>query len=68
MNDEQREAIQRSNRERNLRCRKCGAMGLLEMDGSKCGGMPGLTYKVCNGCGNARAVTKRQKRERLDVK
>ena len=55
MNDEQREAIQRSNRERNLRCRKCGAM-------------PGLTYKVCNGCGNARAVTKRQKRERLDVK
>jgi Pyruvate/2-oxoacid:ferredoxin oxidoreductase delta subunit len=66
MNDETREAIRKSNRERNLRCRKCGAMGLKELDGSKCDGMPGITYKVCDGCGNCQPITKRPaKREKF---
>ena len=65
MNDDQRDAIRRSNQRRNLTCRKCGAMGLEEVDGSRCEGMPGITYKVCNGCGEARAITKRQGRVKL---
>lgn len=65
MNDDQREAIRRSNRERGLRCRKCGAMGLKVLDGAKVGGMPGINYTVCDGCGDSRAITKRPKRDKL---
>lgn len=65
ISDEQRDAIRRSNRERNLRCRKCGGMSLYDRDGSECGGMPGLTYKVCGSCGTAQPITKRPKREKL---
>jgi hypothetical protein len=66
MDDAQREAIQRSNAERNLRCRKCGALGLKELDGAQVGGLPGLRYNVCDGCGNAQPITKRPRREKLE--
>lgn len=65
MKDEQRDAIRLSNQRRNLCCHRCGAMGLKELDGSKVGGMPGITYKVCDSCGTTRAITKRPGRERL---
>ena len=66
MNDEQRQAIQESNRRRAITCRKCGQSGALEIvDGSKCDGMPGINYKVCGGCGHAQPITKRPRREKL---
>lgn len=65
LSDEHRTAIQKSNRDRNLRCRKCGQMGLTTRDGSKCGGMPGINYQVCGGCGNAQPITKRPRKEKL---
>ena len=52
-------------RMRPITCRKCGTVGLERLDGSKCGGLAGIEYKVCGSCGNAQAITKRQKRERL---
>jgi hypothetical protein len=67
MNDTRREAIQRSNHERNLRCGKCGAMGLTELDDSRIGGMTGLKYKFCNACGWSRAITKRPGKVKLNV-
>jgi ribosomal protein S27AE len=63
MQPEHREAI----REANLRrgnCGKCGATRLDVRDGAEIGGMPGLKYKVCSGCGWTRAITKRQKPEK----
>jgi hypothetical protein len=65
MTQEQRDAIRRSNQTRNLKCRACGQLGLSEQDGSKCGGMPGISYKVCGGCGNAQPITKRPRPEKL---
>lgn len=51
---------------RRIACRKCAAtLGLVEKDGKDCGGMPGITYKVCNNCGHAQPKTKRQRKERL---
>lgn len=67
MDDDQRDAIRRSNQMRNLRCRKCGAVALRERDGAEIGGMPGLKYEECGACGNARAITKRPKREKLNT-
>ena len=65
LSEEGREAIQKSNRERNLRCGKCGAMSLKELDGSQCYGLPGIKYWVCDGCGWSRPITKRVRREKL---
>lgn len=47
------------------KCGQCGSIGLKELDGSKVGGLPGLRYRVCDGCGWTRAITKRPGRERL---
>jgi ribosomal protein L40E len=50
------------------RCRKCAATsGLVTLDGSKCDGMPGVNYRVCNNCGHAKPITARRRREKLDV-
>lgn len=65
MNDDHREAIRKSNQRRSLACGKCGAINLEILDGSKCGGMSGIQYRVCNGCGEARAITKRPGRVKL---
>ena len=42
-------------------CMGCGGMYTTsEVDGAECGGLPGITYKVCGNCGHTRAKTKRQ--------
>lgn len=47
-------------------CIKCGGMYTThEVDGSKCGGIAGITYKVCNSCGYTVAKTKRQRKFKL---
>lgn len=47
-------------------CRKCGnSLGITVEDGSKCGGMPGVKYRVCNSCGHAQPITKPPRKERL---
>lgn len=56
MNSDHRDAIRKSNQTRNLRCGQCGSMGLKIVDGAKVGGMAGLNYKVCDGCGWTRAL------------
>lgn len=63
MDDVQRDALIRRNQTRSITCRKCGAIGQLrERDGSEVGGMPGLRYKECGGCGNSQPITQRGKR------
>ncbi len=59
MSEAHRNAIRRSNAMRGTCCAKCKAPGLETIDGAKIGGMPGLQYRVCNGCGWAKAITKR---------
>jgi hypothetical protein len=60
--DERREAARRQHNA----CPKCGGMYTEEeVDGSKCDGMPGITYKVCGACGNSRPKTKRQRKDVL---
>jgi Pyruvate/2-oxoacid:ferredoxin oxidoreductase delta subunit len=65
MTNEGREAIQKSNRTRNMRCGKCGAIGTEVVDGEKIGGLPGLQYRYCPGCGWSRAMTKRMNRREM---
>ena len=65
MSDYVENPVSKANRERNLKCGKCGALSLVERDGAEIGGLPGLKYKFCGGCGWSRAITKRQKKERL---
>ena len=44
-------------------CKGCGAMySTVLKDGKDCDGLPGITYKVCTGCGRATAKVKRQPR------
>jgi ribosomal protein S12 len=50
------------------RCGNCGSTAIKILDGSKVDGMPGINYKVCDGCGWSRAITRRRGRERLNVK
>lgn len=46
-------------------CTKCGN-AWDQVDGSKVGGFPGITYWFCFSCGNSRAITHRlSKREML---
>ena len=66
LSEEGREAIQNSNRTRGARCGKCGAGNTEVVDGARIGGMPGVQYRYCGGCGWSRAITKRiSKREML---
>jgi len=65
LTDEGREAIQKSNRTRNMRCGNCGATATEIVDGDKIGGLPGLQYRYCAGCGWSRAITKRMSRREM---
>ena len=56
-------AIQRANQTRNLKCGKCGALSLETVDGNVIGGLPGLTYRYCGGCGWSRPVTAGRRRK-----
>lgn len=51
LSDEGRERIREANRYRNLRCGKCHGLGTELVDGSRIGGIPGITYRYCPGCG-----------------
>ena len=62
MDFETREKIREKARRRAYTCTKCGSTQLEEVDGSKCGGLAGITYKNCRSCGHAVAKTKRQKK------
>jgi len=65
MNEDQREAIRKSNQRRAYNCHKCGSPGIREVDGAEVGGLMGIKYKLCDSCGDARPVVTRQKKERL---
>ena len=57
--DKRKEAARRGHHA----CVQCGGMySTDEVDGSKCDGLPGITYEVCRNCGHARAKTKKQRR------
>lgn len=45
-----------------VKCRKCGSSSVERVDGSQCGGMPGITYTNCRGCGYAHAHTRRPRK------
>lgn len=57
MDAEHRDAIKAANRRRS-NCAKCGASSVELVDGKDCGGMPGIAYKVCRGCGHVQAKPK----------
>jgi len=65
LSDEGREAIQQSNRIRNMRCGKCGATSTEIVDGKHIGGFEGLQYRYCGGCGWSTPVKTRQQRSGL---
>lgn len=65
LTDDGREAIQQSNRTRNMRCGQCGSTATEIVDGETIGGMPGLRYRYCSGCGWSRAITKRKGRREV---
>lgn len=55
MTEEQKDELRKRNQNRAWACRGCN--GSVEMvDGSACGGMPGIQYRLCRGCGRADAV------------
>ncbi len=66
MDQEHRDNIKAANRRRG-NCLKCGAdkNGLAIRDGSEIGGLPGIKYRCCNGCGWTQAITHRQRRFKL---
>jgi ribosomal protein L37E len=60
VNDRHRENIRKANKQRaSYICRRCGGASV-KVDGSKCGGVPGVTYWQCDACGFSRAITKRK--------
>lgn len=66
MSEEHREAVKAANKRRGVSyCRSCSQSGVVEKDGGECGGLPGVKYRVCNGCGAAHAITRRQCRFKL---
>lgn len=65
MTEDSRKAIQDSNRYRNLKCGKCGSTATEVVDGDRVGGMPGLKYRHCPGCGWSSALTKRMSRSEM---
>lgn len=62
---ERRDAIKESNRRRARDCGGCGSSLIKEVDGSEIGGMPGIVYKHCAGCGWSQARTKKQRKFKL---
>lgn len=49
-------------------CPGCGGMYTsTTVDGSKCGGLPGVNYKVCGNCGHARVITKKRRPNVKDI-
>jgi Pyruvate/2-oxoacid:ferredoxin oxidoreductase delta subunit len=47
------------------KCGKCGSTAVRVVDGKTAGGMDGVYYNYCNGCGWTRAITFKQPKERL---
>ena len=64
MDDEHRQKIKAANRRRK-NCPTCGNSAVETRDGSQVGGMPGIKYKYCVGCGWSRAITKKQGKFKL---
>lgn len=65
LTDEGRESIQQSNRTRGRKCGKCGAVSLEAVDGARIGGLAGVEYLYCVGCGWSTTKTKRARKGRL---
>lgn len=65
MDGETKDRMREAARNRNITCGGCGHVGTEEVDGSDVGGLPGIRYRHCRGCGWSRAKTVRQKREKL---
>ncbi len=61
ISDEARERM----KVRSITCGQCGQVGTRIVDGSECGGLSGVKYKVCNGCGWTRAMVKKQRKFKL---
>jgi hypothetical protein len=70
MTPEHREAIRAANRRRaSYVCQKCRRIGVREVDGSDPmagpGFLPGVKYRVCDGCGHVQPITHRPRKPRL---
>lgn len=62
--DDRREAARRGHHA----CVGCGGMYTTdEVDGKDCGGLPGITYKVCRNCGRATAKVVRRRPRPKDI-
>lgn len=61
MTPEHREAVRGANKRRG-NCPNCNNSQIEEVDGSRCGGLPGVTYRRCNGCGWVRAKTRKPRK------
>lgn len=60
--DKRRDAARRGHNA----CINCGGMyTTTEVDGKDCGGLPGITYKVCGNCGHTSAKVRRQRKNKL---
>jgi hypothetical protein len=65
LTEDGRESIWKSNSTRNFKCGKCGSLGTDIVDGGKIGGLPGIQYRYCPGCGWSNAIRPRGTRSRL---
>jgi len=61
MTDEARKALQERNQFRAITCRQCNARSVVVVDGDKIGGLSGLQYRYCPGCGWSTPVKARHK-------
>jgi len=58
-------AIQESNRTRNRKCGRCGSIYTEIVDGSTIGGLPGLLYLYCAGCGWSTTAHRKRRTAKL---
>jgi len=62
MTPEHRDNIRAANKRRSKHlCQSCGQLVTVR-DGSEVGGLPGVKYRQCNGCGATVAITRRPPR------
>lgn len=65
MTPEHRENIRKANRRRAKHlCPMCGG-DVIVRPGSEVGGLDGINYRQCNGCGWMEAVTRRPRKEKF---
>ena len=63
---EHKDNVNKANKRRATHiCQNCYASGVTVRDGGEVGGLPGIKYRCCDGCGWTQAITKRQRKYKL---